>query len=113
MYDNTLIVVVSDNGGPLDHATNYPLKGSKHTFWEGGLRVEAFISGGALPSSLHNTTWDGLLHASDWYLTLTEGVAGVSVNPAMTGGLGRWMASMPGPPFLPALRRPAPKSSTK
>ena len=66
--------------------------------------MEAFISGGALPSSLHNTTWDGLLHASDWYLTLTEGVAGVFVNPAMTGGprpldgFNAWPAILAGAP---------------
>jgi arylsulfatase A-like enzyme len=86
MWENTLLVFVSDNGGPLDHSTNAPLRGGKHTFWEGGVRVEAFLAGGMLPSSLRNTTWGGIAHASDWYLTLTEGVAGVPVDPEHTGG---------------------------
>ena len=72
LYDDTLIAFVSDNGGPLEHATNAPLRGGKHTFFDGGLRVEAFLSGGAVPPALRGTTWPGLAHASDWYLTLVQ-----------------------------------------
>ena len=86
LYDDTLILFTSDNGGPLNHATNHPLRGGKHTFYDGGLRVEAFLSGGAIPAALAGTSWDGLAHASDIYLTLTEGYAGVAVDPAKTGG---------------------------
>ena len=32
LYEDTLIVGYSDNGGPLEHATNAPLRGGKHTF---------------------------------------------------------------------------------
>lgn len=31
MLPNTVIAFCSDNGGPLDHATNAPLRGGKHT----------------------------------------------------------------------------------
>ena len=86
MYEDTLVVLVSDNGGPLEHSTNAPLRGGKHTFFDGGLRVEAFLAGGAIPAALAGTAWDGLAHASDWYLTLVEGWAGVAVDPATTGG---------------------------
>jgi hypothetical protein len=34
MYDSALVIFVSDNGGPLEHATNAPLRGGKHTFCE-------------------------------------------------------------------------------
>jgi arylsulfatase A-like enzyme len=84
MADNTLVVFVSDNGGPLEHSTNFPLRGGKHTFYEGGVRVTAFVSGGALPSERRGSTWSGLSHASDWYRTLVEGVAGATV-PTDTG----------------------------
>ena len=67
LYDSTLIVFVSDNGGPLDHATNYPLRGGKHTFWQGGVCVTGFIAGGALPVSRRGQSWDGMMHAADWY----------------------------------------------
>lgn len=74
-------------GGPLEHSTNAPRRGGKHTFWDGGLRVEAFLAGGALPPSLAGSTWPGLAHASDTYLTLVEGYAGVPVDPAATCGV--------------------------
>ena len=32
-----------DNGGPLDHANNYPHRGGKHGFYEGGVRTQAFL----------------------------------------------------------------------
>jgi hypothetical protein len=86
LYDDTLVVFYSDNGGPLEHATNAPLRGGKHTFFDGGLRVEAFLAGGALPAALRGATWDGLAHASDWYSTLIEGYAGLAIDPASTGG---------------------------
>ena len=28
-----ILAFAADNGGPLDHATNAPLKGGKHTLW--------------------------------------------------------------------------------
>ena len=37
MYDNSIIVVTSDNGGnPSAGGNNYPLKGTKKTLFEGG-----------------------------------------------------------------------------
>lgn len=38
--DNSIIVVASDNGGcPLKGGSNYPLRGIKHSYWEGGNKV--------------------------------------------------------------------------
>lgn len=45
VYDNTLIFFLSDNGGAkASVADNLPLKGSKHTVYEGGYRVPFIIS---------------------------------------------------------------------
>ena len=51
-WDNTLIVFSADNGGPLPVGNNYPLRGGKFANWEGGIRVDAFVSGGVLPKSV-------------------------------------------------------------
>lgn len=38
--DNSIIVVASDNGGcPSLGGSNYPLRGIKHSYWEGGTKV--------------------------------------------------------------------------
>ena len=52
MYDNTLFVFTSDNGGPTTTndgvgARNWPLRGGKHSIWEGGTRAIAVISTGS------------------------------------------------------------------
>ena len=36
VYDDTLIVYSSDNGG-IDDGINYPLRGEKHSNWNGGM----------------------------------------------------------------------------
>jgi len=51
MWDNTLLVFSSDNGGPTDGTddnmnNNFPLRGCKGGYFEGGLRVPAFLTGG-------------------------------------------------------------------
>jgi len=45
--------------------------------WQGGIRVNAFASGGALPAAVRNTTVSGFVHLADWYTTFA-GIAGVS-----------------------------------
>ena len=37
------MVVSADNGGAIDTGSNYPLKGCKMTFFEGGVRALAFV----------------------------------------------------------------------
>ena len=70
MWNNTIVVFVSDNGGPLDHTTNFPLRGGKHTFFEGGVRVTAFVSGpGAhIPVDRRGSSWDGIAASADWFV---------------------------------------------
>eukprot|EP00656_Telonema_subtile_P050320 TRINITY_DN6488_c0_g1_i1.p1 TRINITY_DN6488_c0_g1~~TRINITY_DN6488_c0_g1_i1.p1 ORF type:complete len:320 (-),score=72.22 TRINITY_DN6488_c0_g1_i1:158-1117(-) len=74
MYNNTLIVFSSDNGGRQDGefgGNNYPLRGQKFTDFEGGVRVAAFASGGALPTAVRGSTHStGLMHIADLYTTM-------------------------------------------
>jgi arylsulfatase A-like enzyme len=48
MWNSTLIVYAGDNGGVGD-GNNYPLRGEKHSNWEGGMRVAAMVAGGFVP----------------------------------------------------------------
>ena len=68
-WDNLLFVTSSDNGGPLGSANNYPLKGGKFSDWQGGIRVNAFVSGGYLPEKMRGQKTDGYIHLTDWYAT--------------------------------------------
>ena len=79
LWDNLLFITSSDNGGPVstNHAANnYPLKGGKHTDWQGGVRVNAFISGGYLPEEMRGKKTEGYIHIADWYATFCA-LAGV------------------------------------
>ena len=93
---------MTDNGGPLTHTYNYPLRGGKHDYWEGGVRGEAFVYSPLLPAKVQGTQWGGLSHASDWYLTVIEGIAGATL-PTNTGvrdidGINLWDALQTGGP---------------
>ena len=84
MWPNTLLVHLSDNGGQvvpsaMDHlpqGSNWPLRGMKRSYFEGGVRVPAFVAGGALPVAARGKMINGYIHIADWFATLSE-VAGV------------------------------------
>lgn len=88
MWQDTVFVFSTDNGGAVyDQVSNlkkntcllttsfqgraggnnYPLRGGKLTNFEGGIRVNAFVSGGYLPDHVRGTTYNGLVAAWDWY----------------------------------------------
>lgn len=79
IWNNTLLIFSSDNGGPADHENNFPLRGSKASVFEGGVRTVAFVSGGWLPKSMRGGHVDGMMHIADWYATFAELA---SVDPA-------------------------------
>jgi arylsulfatase A-like enzyme len=87
--DNTIIIFFSDNGGPttvggVNGSSNAPLKGSKRTTWEGGIRVPFIIK------------WKGHITAGTTYsqpmiqldlLPTTLAVAGIKYDPRNFDGV--------------------------
>ncbi|KAG5176255.1 arylsulfatase B-like protein [Tribonema minus] len=72
IWSSSLVVVMSDNGGPISFAggaSNYPLRGGKYGNFEGGARVNALVSGGYLPQARRGAVATGLIAAEDWYAT--------------------------------------------
>mmetsp|Transcript_25536 Transcript_25536/g.33378 ORF Transcript_25536/g.33378 Transcript_25536/m.33378 type:complete len:604 (-) Transcript_25536:211-2022(-) len=81
MYDNSIIILTSDNGGcPSNGASNGDLRGHKSTLYEGGVRVHAMVHSPLFDTELHGKHYDGLFHVTDWMPTLLEGVLGIDVG---------------------------------
>ena len=84
MWKDTILVVSADNGGASCQGSNHPLKGSKGTFFEGGVRAVAFASGGLLPEKMQGKTTEGFIHIADWYTTFCK-LAGVDPSDSGEG----------------------------
>eukprot|EP01084_Bolivina_argentea_P227460 384150_1 len=81
LWDNTLLILTTDNGGMPNwnasgalNATftascgqNYPLRGGKATLFQGGVMGLSYVSGPLIPSHLMGTKNDNLFGAIDWF----------------------------------------------
>ncbi|XP_053973786.1 arylsulfatase B [Hylaeus volcanicus] len=94
MLKNSVIVFSTDNGGPpegfnLNAASNWPLRGTKNTLWEGGVRGTGLIWSAALmqPGRISRQ----LFHITDWLPTLLT-VAGGNSSNLNIDGMDLWNA---------------------
>jgi arylsulfatase B len=77
LWDNSVLWWASDNGTPVGvGGSNWPLRGSKGSNWEGGVRLPALVGGGALPAAAAGRNLSGLVHVADVYATFCA-LAGV------------------------------------
>ena len=79
MLSSTLIIVTTDNGGPTTECSttgqsNWPLRGSKCSVWEGGTRGTAFIYWKGLPKPMVGSVYGGLMHAADLMPTIVTAI---------------------------------------
>uniref|UniRef100_A0A8D8UW69 Arylsulfatase B n=1 Tax=Cacopsylla melanoneura TaxID=428564 RepID=A0A8D8UW69_9HEMI len=83
MLENSLIVFISDNGGPTtdglffhgNTGSNWPLRGAKYSVYEGGVRNVAAIWS---PLLSKGQVFNHLFHLTDWLPTLYH-IAGRSI----------------------------------
>jgi arylsulfatase A-like enzyme len=73
VLDNTYLIFASDNGGcPSGGGRNYPFRGTKGSFFEGGVHVESFMYSPTYLKNVAGKTYDGLFHVSDWFPTMLD-----------------------------------------
>ena len=102
LWEDLLLVMTSDNGGPLyfsgnlsappaeedvEGGNNWPLRGGKGSNLEGGTRVPAFVAGGLLPAASRGAVLSGFTASEDWYATFCA-LAGVEAADARAAAAG-------------------------
>jgi arylsulfatase A len=101
LSEKTLVIFTSDNGGPVNFgADNGPLKGTKGTTWEGGIRTCTIAWWpGAVPAGTSTAAMTAMMDLLPTFVTLAGGsvpndrkLDGVDITPVLTGP-----ASGPGP----------------
>ena len=78
--------IATDNGAPSNlPASNWPYRGSKGSYFEGGVHAVGFIHSPLLPKSTRGTISNTFMHVSDWYPTIVQGIAGERVTKPLDG----------------------------
>ncbi|XP_055333780.1 arylsulfatase B-like [Paramacrobiotus metropolitanus] len=107
--NNTIIVFMADNGGPLpevagfihgsNHASNWPLRLGKGSLFEGGVRGLSFIWSPLLKRRGRVT--NQLFHVSDWLPTLYEAAGGNVRDLVNVTGVSQWKSLFHGNNYGP------------
>ncbi|XP_012687950.1 arylsulfatase I [Clupea harengus] len=94
-YKNSVLIFSTDNGAqPFTGGSNWPLRGRKGTYWEGGIRGVGFVHSPLLRH--RRRVSKALLHITDWFPTLVglargnisqdQGLDGYDVWPVISEG---------------------------
>jgi len=88
MANNYVFVYVADNGGAPEGGTNWPWKGTKMNFFQGGVLGAGFVYSPLLLTAVVGQDVTGILHICDWWLTMCK-LAGGSSGECSDSGPGR------------------------
>lgn len=84
MADNTVLVLVSDNGGEQTVKGNsYPFLGNKGSYFLGGLSATGLVHSKKIPVAARGSPYYGQMHVTDWLPTLM----GLATNNEWTGSM--------------------------
>ncbi|XP_027030874.1 arylsulfatase I [Tachysurus fulvidraco] len=96
-YHNSVLIYSSDNGGqPLSGGCNWPLRGGKGSYWEGGVRAVGFVHSPLL--KMKSKISRALIHVSDWYPSLLYLAGTPEPDPQRLDGCNVWGAISQGLP---------------
>ena len=93
MLENSIVIFASDNGAAVagldgNYGSNWPLRGTKYSLWEGGIRVPAFIWSPLIahkPYVSHE-----LFHVTDWVPTILAAVQSPDAKIPLVYGVSQW-----------------------
>ncbi|XP_050023704.3 arylsulfatase B-like [Dermacentor andersoni] len=101
MLANAILIYTSDNGAMYqgvmsNRGSNWPLRGTKFTAWEGGVHLPAFVWSPLLRRT-RRVSWE-LMHVVDWAPTLYHAAGGDVKDLGVIDGLDQWEALSLGNP---------------
>lgn len=91
-WNNTILIFSTDNGGQVHRGgNNWPLRGSKGTHWEGGIRGVGFVHSTLPNMAIRKGINRKLVHISDWYPTILSAAKCPLINGTQPlDGVNQW-----------------------